>query len=333
MSISKIILGKRLALSVLIATLSVFPARANEIGSVRALLDAGRIGEAQAKVDALLNQNPLDAQLQFLKGMILASQERTSEAIAVFERLNSQHPDLPEPYNNLAVLYASIGQFDKARLALEAAVRQRPTYAIAHENLGDIYSKLAAQSYDKAAQLDPGSAKVKLKRSMMLAFASSGDSSETKQALAKPAPSISVASASASHNPPPAPTTASTSAPVPVASREGEHDALLAVVNSWAGAWSAKDVAAYLNLYSPEFQTPEGEARERWEEKRRSRIEGKGKIDVKIESPKVKVRGTWAKVKFRQIYTSDRLSSRELKALVLEKRGDKWLIKREYRSI
>jgi tetratricopeptide (TPR) repeat protein len=316
---SKTFLSKRLALSALVAVLTALPALADETRDVRALLEAGRFGEAQKMADVFLAQRPRDAQMRFLKGMSLAGQDKTSEAISIFELLNADYPDLPEPYNNLAVLYASAGQLDKARMALETAIRHKPSYAIAHENLGDVYAKLAGQSYDKVTQLDPGSAKAKLKRSMILAFAATADSGESAPPSMTPAPIASGASTSPN--------------PGPVVNRGGEHDAVLAAVNSWAAAWSAKDLAAYLNLYGPDFQTPEGESREQWEEKRRSRIEGKGKIDVKIESPTVTVRGTWAKVKFRQIYTSDRLSSKDLKALILEKRGDKWLIKKEYLSI
>ena len=34
------------------------------------------------------------------------------------------------------------------------AIRTHPSYAIAYENLGDVYAKLASQAYDKALQLD-----------------------------------------------------------------------------------------------------------------------------------------------------------------------------------
>ena len=61
---------------------------------------------------------------------------------------------MPEPYNNLAVLYAGQNQFDKARTALEMAIRTNPSYTTAHENLGDVYAKLASQAYGKALQLD-----------------------------------------------------------------------------------------------------------------------------------------------------------------------------------
>ena len=65
-------------------------------------------------------------------------------------------PSCPSRYNNLAVLYAAQSEFDKARAALEMAIRTNPSYATAHENLGDVYAMLAAQPYSRALQLDPG---------------------------------------------------------------------------------------------------------------------------------------------------------------------------------
>ena len=63
---------------------------------------------------------------------------------------------MPEPYNNLAVLYAQKGDYNGARIALETAVTASPDFAVAHENLGDIYARLAAANYDRAAALDKG---------------------------------------------------------------------------------------------------------------------------------------------------------------------------------
>ena len=94
--------------------------------------------------------------MRFIKGMILSEQGKSAEAINIFQKLTEDYPELPEPYNNLAVLHASAGNYDKARVALERAIRTNPAYATAHENLGDVYAKLASQSYDKAMQLaDP----------------------------------------------------------------------------------------------------------------------------------------------------------------------------------
>jgi len=120
------------------------------------MMRGGQLPAALAKVDVALSQRPKDAQLRFIKGMILSEQGKSAEAINIFQKLTEDYPELPEPYNNLAVLHASAGNYDKARVALERAIRTNPAYATAHENLGDVYAKLASQSYDKAMQLaDP----------------------------------------------------------------------------------------------------------------------------------------------------------------------------------
>lgn len=128
--------------------------QADEVSDIGQLLKAGKLDQASQKVDAILAAKPRDAQMRFLKGIILTEQKHPSEAIGIFQKLTEDFPDLPEPYNNLAVLYAGQGQYDKARGALEAAIRTNPSYSTAHENLGDIYAKLASQAYDKALQLD-----------------------------------------------------------------------------------------------------------------------------------------------------------------------------------
>jgi tetratricopeptide (TPR) repeat protein len=92
--------------------------------------------------------------MRFLKGVVLTESGKTDDAIATLSGLTQEFPELPEPYNNLAALYASQNQYDKARTALEMAVRLNPAYATAHENLGDIYAKLASQSYAKSLQLN-----------------------------------------------------------------------------------------------------------------------------------------------------------------------------------
>jgi len=130
------------------------PSRADEVSEVTKLVSAGQAAEAMVKLDQFLALKPKDPQLRFLKGVMLTDGKRTAEAIAVFTLLSQDYPELPEPYNNLAVLYAEQGQFDKARVALEAAVRGNPGYATAYENLGDVYARLAAQAYARALALD-----------------------------------------------------------------------------------------------------------------------------------------------------------------------------------
>ncbi|MGH8820962.1 MAG: tetratricopeptide repeat protein [Rhodoferax sp.] len=149
------VLSRAFRLVVLATTILLVPAAyADDYGTVSQLARSGKQTEALAKADAYLATNPRDPQMRFIKGVILTDSGKTDEAIAVFTQLTQDYPELPEPYNNLAVLYAARSQFDKARTALEMAVRTNPRYAIAYENLGDVYARLAAQSYDKAVQLD-----------------------------------------------------------------------------------------------------------------------------------------------------------------------------------
>jgi tetratricopeptide (TPR) repeat protein len=91
---------------------------------------------------------------------MLTDAKRNMEAIALFQKLSDDYPDLAEPYNNLAALYAAAGDYAKARATLEQALRMNPGYATAHENLGDVYAALAAQSYARALKLDPGNLSV-----------------------------------------------------------------------------------------------------------------------------------------------------------------------------
>lgn len=130
-------------------------AQADELQEVTRLLRTGQIEQASVRADKYLETKPKDAQMRFLKGVILTEQKKTPEAITQFIQLSTDFPELPEPYNNLAVIYAAQGQYEKARAALEMAIRVAPSWGTAHENLGDVYVKLAQQSYDKAAQLEP----------------------------------------------------------------------------------------------------------------------------------------------------------------------------------
>jgi len=140
-------------------------AHADEYTDVLQLHRAAKHADAMKKADQHLATKPRDPQMRFLKGVILSDTGKQDEALTVFTKLTEDFPELPEPYNNLAVIYASQNQYDKARVALEMAVRTNPSYATAHENLGDVYLRLAGQSYAKTLQLDPTarSAQAKLK--------------------------------------------------------------------------------------------------------------------------------------------------------------------------
>lgn len=167
MSLVPVLFARVMGILALLAALGVSPVQADEYHGVSQLLRAGRHAEALAKADQHIAGKPRDPQMRFLRGMILTELGRTSEAITSFSRLTEDYPELPEPYNNLAVLYAGQNQFDKARASLEMAIRTNPNYATAHENLGDVYARLASQAYSRALQFEAGNAGIRSKLALI----------------------------------------------------------------------------------------------------------------------------------------------------------------------
>jgi tetratricopeptide (TPR) repeat protein len=182
---------------------------------VQRLIKQGQYPQAMEKVDAYLSSRPKDAQGRFLKGLIYTEMNKPAEAIAVFTKLSEDYPELPEPYNNLAVLYAQQKQYDKARTALEMAIRTHPSYAIAYENLGDVYAKLASQAYDKALQLDNSNSATQNKLALIRDLITTSGKGNVK-----PQPATPAAAATPAAQPAPAPVAAK---PAPALPRQPQR--------------------------------------------------------------------------------------------------------------
>ncbi len=320
----------------LLAT-ALVTAQSDELQDANQLFRQGQLGRALDRVEVYLKGKPKDARGRFLKGLIFAEQRKPNDAIKVFTELTQEFPELPEPYNNLAVLYALQGEYDKARSALEMAIRTHPSYATAHENLGDIHAKMASQAYDKALQLDKSNAPLQTKLNLIkelfpgsprLPKAAAATPDATKVAVATPAqkPPAPVV-----QSPGKAAAPAAKSAPIrPPARPSSDPDEVLSALNRWAKAWSENDVPGYLAHYATDFKTPNGESRSDWEAQRKARIAKPRKILVDVESPKVVFSDSGrVTVTFRQHYRSDALNVSNTKTLVMVKAGDKWLIQQE----
>ena len=289
---------------------------ADDLQDAARLHKAGQPQQALESVNKALAAKPRDPQARFLKGLILTEQGNAREAIDIFTRLTQDYPDLPEPYNNLAVIYASQGEYDKARVALEKSIRTHPSYATAYENLGDVYAKLASQAYGKALQLDASNAGAQNKLSLVRELVGSP---------AKEAPKPPVVAAVVPKPAPEKPKAEPAAAPAGDANAE-----ILRTLSAWAEAWSKKDVDGYLSHYARDFKTPGNEARASWEKARRARITAPKSIEVAIASPRVTAQGAeQATVRFRQSYRSDVLQTNSAKTLVLVKADGRWLIREE----
>ncbi|HYC36333.1 MAG TPA: tetratricopeptide repeat protein [Usitatibacter sp.] len=344
----------------------VWAAPADDFREAQKLYGQGKVQPALEKVEAFLKAQPRDPQGRFLKGILLTELKRAPEAIQMFTGLTEDFPELPEPYNNLAVLYAQQGNYDKAKAALELAIHTHPSYATAHENLGDVYAQLASRAYDRALQLDKNNTTAQSKLALVKELFSSSRSGGQRPEASRAAASARAEAAKAA--PPPATTAAAeparvavkpeTKAPAPAAkapepakttpapakaepakaapaaasvtpAANDEKARITAAIEAWARAWSAKDVKSYLAAYAPEFDPPGKMSRAAWEKQRTERIEAPKSISVDVKVSSIEVSGNEATAVIRQAYRSDTLKSDNTKTLKLLRSGDRWLITQE----
>lgn len=135
--------------------------------NIKQLLREAQYEKALPRLNSFLQENPEHAEARFLQGLALAEAGRAEDAQEVFLGLTEDYPDLPEPHNNLAVLYAAKGDYAMARNSLIHAITNRPNYATAHENLGDIYARMAGIAYGKALELDADNQTARVKLAMV----------------------------------------------------------------------------------------------------------------------------------------------------------------------
>jgi Flp pilus assembly protein TadD len=131
-------------------TATVPSAGVPEHREVEKLFRGGETALAMQRADKAIAERPRDATMRFLRAVMLTELQRTGEAIDALNKLIEDFPDLPEPYNNLAVLQAAQGRIDAARELLETALRHDPGYAVAYENLGDVFLRLAQRAFEHA---------------------------------------------------------------------------------------------------------------------------------------------------------------------------------------
>lgn len=326
-------------------------ADASNTDNATRLLRAGKHGDALKVIEAGLKIDPKDPQLRFTKGLVLMEQKRTQDAIAIFLKLSEDYPDLPEPYNNLAVLYSQDNQFEKARAALNMAMKTNASYATALANLGDIHARMAAQSYGKAMNVQGQNVGAQSKLQVLTAFTVPAPAAvaEAKPALTVPPPA-EVANKQQKSDGSPSKTVAKTATATaaipppksdsrPVASsattlknelqRSGEQADVASAVGEWVKAWAEKDMDAYVAAYENGYYGNGTKNHAAWVRLRKTRILGKDSIEINIHNQKVEIDGDTAVVSFRQLYTGGTVKSDDLKTLTLKKKSGKWKITKE----
>ena len=336
-------------------------ASTSAVMEVHQLLEQGKTQDAAQRIQSHLKTNAGDVQMRFMQGVVAAELQKYDQAIQIFTALTKEYPGLPEPYNNLAVLYAARGEDRKAAQVLEQAIGTNPSYATAHENLGDLYARMASDAYTKALQLDSNRKAITPKLSLIKQiFPSASAPGVVAASSAAPVPTLQPVAPAEPVLPPPtlapsAPVIATTptavtpsvaetpkTAPAPAAEKtaaskaEPEIDAeqqravqaIEKAVQSWAKAWAQQDMNGYYAAYSSRFD-PQGGTLANWKKERKERIVGRPTITVQVRDLKVSVRGDRASASFVQYYASGTYKATTFKTLRMQRENSAWRIIRE----
>ena len=153
--------GHWLRLPIILCAILLTPVRADtEVSAVADLLKAGEYLAALILLEDLKPLRPCDPDLLFLEARVYETAGETDRAITLYEILIGLFPDFPEPYNNLAALYATRGKLQKTEALLLRGLATHATYQQLQKNLSRVYVAWAAQAYRKALSIEtpPGSA-------------------------------------------------------------------------------------------------------------------------------------------------------------------------------
>lgn len=274
---------------------------ASTIQDLQLLIDQNLFAPATVTGDELLIEQPGNARIQFLTAYAYQMNKRPNRAKELYENLIREYPELPEPRNNLAMIYLNNGNSDKASQLLIDALNTNSSYSTAYNNLGRIYRGIASATYRQAVSESNQPVKVpKIK----LAALSNLSSADQLTIVTRP----------------------STSSVVNIANVQ---TLLIEQVKNWAKAWNDKNVPTYISFYSDDHR-PSFETHRAWVEHRRKRIMRPGKIKVIVSDIEIRAQGeNRAIIDFQQTYDSPNYSDKVLKRLGFRRIGSKWKISDE----
>jgi len=320
-------------------------------GDIQLLINQGEYKEALTLTEDQLAENKSDIKLQFMKGLVLTRLDRYRDAEKVFIQLTADNPELPEPFNNLAVVYAAQGKYTEAEEALKNAINTHPSYATAHENLGDIYAKMASRAYNQALELDTSNKTAREKLSLVNEMISAPlgpekavvasvepkkvESTPEVKPVVKPVREPEIITIPAKTKPVAVKTEVEKVIPPVEEVDAGEEiaqnrKAVEMAIKNWANAWSAQDVDSYLLNYAQEFIPPKRMSRNEWEKDRRKRLRRPSFIKITLSEVKINLHGKdYAEIKFTQAYQSDTYGDKVKKEILMRKVSGGWLITQE----
>lgn len=291
-------MSKRFLIAVLLFVFAFSHYSFADISKLNKLIEEKDYIEAKKIVQQLLDSDKENPQLLFIDGVLLSELGEIENAINVFVSLTKSHPTLPEPYNNLAVLYAQSGNFDLARTALEKSIKTHPSYATAHVNLGDLYTRMASESYNQALQIDKSNKNAKTKLSLIKKLFNF-------QPIDKNIVLAQDAKKTQSFN--------------EVKNKEEDiNEKIFVMIDNWKNAWMSQNFDQYIGHYSDNFKNNKGMDIEKWKQFRKPRIVNKPSINIKLNNIEISKNNNLFSVSFIQIYQSGNIDSTTNKTLLIE---------------
>ncbi len=283
------------------------------------LVEQEKYAEAVLEGDKILQQNSPDARARFLTAYAYQMTARDEEAISLYRDLIRDSPDLPEPRNNLAMIYLAQGNYDLAADLLVEAINTHSSYSTAYANLSLIYKGIASEAYRRAVSesSEPANYTHEFKLTAITGLDSLAPEADLMQQLAsqpQPAPEITAATGAATQT---------------VVNAANEDTLLIEKVRNWAHAWSSKDFDNYLASYASDYRD-RFNTHSQWVKYRQKRILRPGDIKVEVNKFTVRQRGAnRATVDFTQAFSSPGYSDRVVKRLEFKRVDSQWKIAAE----
>lgn len=321
--------------------------------------------DAEIKLMSLnqaIAENPENPELHLRKGVYLLELGRTQQAFDIFETLRLAHPSHPAPYINLASVFAQQGRLEEARQMLIKADALHAGRYETQLGLAAINMGLALTAMKKASELNSAGDPAVLKKiqeiEQLIAKMNASPTTPSATSDAFPVRAERYVRAEKSIPKPKkigvvavtrdlpkgdrltlgALSSAELSLNRPLSEKEAQRRNLMRevsdevrtdvmnTVESWASAWSRRDLVEYFSYYSPKFKAANGMKRETWNQYKRNIIERADFINVKISIKQIKIIEKKAFIKLNQQYRSNSHTDSSQKELVMLLEDGFWKI-------
>jgi len=269
------------------------------IQDLQSLIDQKLYEQAAHRGNLLLEDHAGDPEIEFLTAYAYQMNNQNLKAASRYQSLIRLHPELPEPRNNLAMIYLSDGDYDKASEILVKAINTHRSYATAYANLSNIYTGLASEAYRRAVSEsnEPVNYASKIELTALTQLISLNQSKLVGH----------ISDPELSENP-------------------AIVSTLAKRIVSWAQAWSEKDLDAYISYYSTQHKL-NFPTHEEWIEHRKQRILRPGFIKIGVSDIQIRAQTkNLAIIDFQQSFDSLDYSDRVIKRLGLSRIDSQWKI-------